>query len=494
LDEMRRRGMSALELVTHNFEGYYAKNGFWQRTKVHQHGTDPYVMQIDFTDNQVRRPRNISRWVIRWPFWLGLVTVVGVIVYLQLVPPPAPYSVPRLILSPAKPVAGSIVQISDKQHYSASQVTTLARQNYGPNFTASTHGVTRIQLKYRTTASDGSLITDYATAYIPDGVKAAPVVALASGTTGLTAECAVSLEQPQIHNWANYQSHLMAYASRGYTGVITDYDNMRGAAVGQIQPYLIGDMEGRAVLDSIRALKRLPEAQYASDFSHTFTAGYSQGGHAALWADHLRSSYAPDVKISGSIAWGGVLNVGTTWGGITAGSTLVWFGPYILAAYSQFYGHDYQLANILAPPWDTHLDHDALSHCIDSDIPFYGVKPDVVYAPRFLADLASGNLPPDRYGPLSADLAANLVPGTTTTPKLINQGARDNVVLAAQQPAAVAKLCQGGGPVDYALYAEDTHYNNMVHSFANTLTWMQDIIHERPLRDTCAAPSPSPSP
>jgi ribosomal protein S18 acetylase RimI-like enzyme len=493
LGEMQRRRMAAMELVTHNFEGYYAKNGFWQRTKIHQHGTDLNVMQYDFSDNQVRHPRNVGRWVIRWPFWLGLIAVTVGIAYVQLSHQDSPYHVPALILQPAQPVAGSLVDVVTRQHYTAAQVTSLARQNYGAGLAASQYGVSRILLRYRTTGTDGKIITDYATAYIPDDVKGAPVVAMASGTTGLDASCAVSMEQPQVHNWANYQSHMMAYAAKGYTGIITDYDNMRGAPAGEIQPYLIGIMEGRGVLDSIRALKHLPEARAASDFNHTFTAGYSQGGHAALWADHLRASYAPDVKIAGSIAWGGVLNVGTTWAGITGGSTLVWFGPYILASYSHYYGHDYHLANILQPPWGERLDHDALGHCIDTDIPFYGVKPGVVYAPQFLADLTAGTLPPDRYGPLASDLAANEVPGTTSTPKLINQGAKDNVVLAAQQPPALTKLCSGGGPLDYALYADDTHYNNMVHSFGNTLNWMQDIIHGRQVRDTCPSGSPSPS-
>ena len=494
LEEMRHRHMTGMELVTHNFEGYYAKNGFWQRGLVHQNGTDLYVMQYDFPDNQISRPRNIGRWVIRWPFWAGLLAAVGGIMYVRLAMPDFAYQVPGLILPPAKPQPGSIVQITQREHYSAGQVTALARQNYGPSFMESTLGVTRIQFQYRTTDQDGSLIIDYATAYIPDDTKDAPVIAMAPGTTGLTAACAVSVEQPQVHNWANYQSHLMAYAAKGYTGIITDYNDMRGAKPGQVQPYLVGEMEGRALLDSIRALKRLPDARAASDFNHTFTAGYSQGGHAILWADHLRVSYAPDVKLAGDIAWGGVLDIGTTWGGITSGSTLVWFGPYILASYGHFYAHDYQINNILLPPWNLRLEHDATNHCIDTDIPFYGVRPDLIYTQQFLSDLKAGIFPSDRYGLLGADLTANNVPGTTKTPKLINQGAKDNVVLASEQPAAIDKLCQGGGPIDYAVYGDVTHYNLMVQSFVSTLGWMQDVIHDRPLRDTCPTLSPTPTP
>ena len=171
LEAMRSRGMTAVELVTYNIDRYYAKHGFWRRGKINQHGTDLHVMQFDFPENQVHRPRNVSRWIIRWPFWVGLIAAAGGLFIAERAFPQVSYQVPKLVLPSPKPSAGSIVQITGRQHYTAAQVTSLARQNYGTGLPASPHGATRIQLRYLTTAPHGSLITDYATAYIPDDVK-----------------------------------------------------------------------------------------------------------------------------------------------------------------------------------------------------------------------------------------------------------------------------------------------------------------------------------
>ena len=64
-------------------------------------------------------------------------------------------------------------------------------------------------------------------------------------------------------------------------------------------PYLVGESEGRAVLDSIRAARAL----LGDAVSNTAAIyGHSQGGHAAVWADLLAPTYAPDLNVAGVAA------------------------------------------------------------------------------------------------------------------------------------------------------------------------------------------------
>ena len=66
-----------------------------------------------------------------------------------------------------------------------------------------------------------------------------------------------------------------------------------------IHPYLIGASEGRAVLDSVRAARDLPDAGASNRFA---VWGHSQGGHASLYTGELAASYAPDLKLVGVAA------------------------------------------------------------------------------------------------------------------------------------------------------------------------------------------------
>jgi pimeloyl-ACP methyl ester carboxylesterase len=57
--------------------------------------------------------------------------------------------------------------------------------------------------------------------------------------------------------------------------------------------------EGRGVLDSVRAAGSLPDAERSDT---TLIAGYSQGGHGALWADRLAADWTPELHVVGTFA------------------------------------------------------------------------------------------------------------------------------------------------------------------------------------------------
>jgi len=76
--------------------------------------------------------------------------------------------------------------------------------------------------------------------------------------------------------------------------VATDYSF---AEKGGPHPYLIGEGEARAVLDSVRAARQMSELTLDK---RMVAWGYSQGGHAALWTGTGRDHFAivqPDTPL-----------------------------------------------------------------------------------------------------------------------------------------------------------------------------------------------------
>ena len=68
----------------------------------------------------------------------------------------------------------------------------------------------------------------------------------------------------------------------------------RGLARPGPHAYLIGEAEGRSVLDMVRAARQLNP-----DIGKKFLiSGHSQGGHAALFAAGLAKSWVPDLNLT----------------------------------------------------------------------------------------------------------------------------------------------------------------------------------------------------
>ena len=61
---------------------------------------------------------------------------------------------------------------------------------------------------------------------------------------------------------------------------------------------LVGVSEGRSMLDAGRAARQIPGIYVAEP---TAITGFSQGGHAALWAAQLAAEWTPEQQIIGTV-------------------------------------------------------------------------------------------------------------------------------------------------------------------------------------------------
>lgn len=125
---------------------------------------------------------------------------------------------------------------------------------------------------------------------VPQGGR--PVIAWAHPTTGVAPRCAPSLSTNVFDRIMGLDDML----ALGYVVAATDYP---GLGTPGPHPYLVGISEGRAVLDSVRAARRIPQAQAGSTFA---VWGHSQGGQASLFTGQLAAAYAPELKLAGVAA------------------------------------------------------------------------------------------------------------------------------------------------------------------------------------------------
>ncbi len=165
--------------------------------------------------------------------------------------------------------------------------TLIKSEDLGP-----VAGGERYRIMYHSRSIQGADIPVTGLVFVPSGPAPAeprPVLAWAHGTTGAADQCAPSL--------GGYDPvYLTQWLERGYVVAATDY---QGMGTPGLHPYLVGDSEGRGVLDSVRAAEALLVAHAGRD---VMIFGHSQGGHAALFANELAPTYAPELRILGTIA------------------------------------------------------------------------------------------------------------------------------------------------------------------------------------------------
>lgn len=158
-------------------------------------------------------------------------------------------------------------------------------------------GATSWQVLYRSENLQGEPIAVSGVVVVPDGAQPGnPVLTWAHGTTGIADQCAIS---KQFAGGLSAEKLIGSIATGlGWTFVATDYE---GLGTPGVHPYLVGLSEARGVLDIVRAAGQLPDSGATAD-SPVMIFGHSQGGGAALFAAEQAATYAPELKVVGTVA------------------------------------------------------------------------------------------------------------------------------------------------------------------------------------------------
>lgn len=192
------------------------------------------------------------------------------------------------------------------------------------------HAASAYRILYRSTGLKGEPIAVSGVVAIPAAGEAGsrPLVIWAHPTTGVARRCAPSL-MSDVFDRVHGLGDLLV---RGHVVAAPDYP---GLGTDGVHPYLIGVSEGRAVLDAARAARALPDAGAGARF---IPWGYSQGGHAALWAGNLAKAYAPELKLVGIAAQAPPTELGTIIRADLSGRPGKVLSAFALWSWSRLYG------------------------------------------------------------------------------------------------------------------------------------------------------------
>jgi pimeloyl-ACP methyl ester carboxylesterase len=336
------------------------------------------------------------------------------------------------------------------------------------------------RILYHSRAVDGSDIAVSGVVIAPVGK--APrvgrvVVAWAHGASGMADVCAPS-KQADIAsggaftlNDASFVSvipELQTLLDEGYVVAATDYE---GLGTPEVHPFLVGESEGRSVLDAARAAGRL---KGAAGSSKVLVYGHSQGGQAALFAGELADSYAPKLQVLG-IASAAPVAADTeqnfaVLASISAANSLV---VMLVEAYHAAY-----------PKFDPEalLTPEALSHasifeqkCFTDAATTFPSSPNLALASDPLDIPALQEI-------LHTNSAANR---PTRAPVLVIQGSADADIPQVLTDAFVTKACAAGNTVDYRVYRGADHLGVIPAAADDIAAWFADRVSGAPASSTC---------
>ena len=170
------------------------------------------------------------------------------------------------------------------------------------------------RIMYRSTDANGTPVAVTGTYIEPDvpwpGTGPRPLLAYATAPYGMGEQCAPSkLFNQGIHASLNTGFDLMfnfeegfvaTLLARGFAIVVTDGVGM-GVHGAMAPQFLNRTAGGTALLDAARAAMKLP-ATSLDPHGPVAMWGWLAGGHAALSAAELASSYAPELHVVGTYA------------------------------------------------------------------------------------------------------------------------------------------------------------------------------------------------
>jgi alpha-beta hydrolase superfamily lysophospholipase len=339
-------------------------------------------------------------------------------------------------------------------------------------------GATVWRILFHSRSIYGADIAESGYVIVPSGAAPAggfPIVSWAHGTTGFAGICAPSLFTSQGGVGPYLLPGLADFLNAGFVVAATDY---QGLGTPGVHPYLLGESEGRGVLDAARAARLVP----GLDTSKTVMIyGHSQGGHAALFAGQLAPTYAPELRIVGVVGaapatgLSTILGVATT---PTTGQEILVFTLPVAYTWAVTY-RDLPISDVLTTKGAQ----------VAPSVVTHGCLPEVVRA------IATQHLTPATvFRPNASTNSVVLAhaklndPGHTRTgaPMLIVQGTADTTVPPALTDSFVQTLaCPIGDTVDYLHVNGATHGTVVNEAAPAIVTWMTDRLHGTTAPTTC---------
>jgi len=333
-------------------------------------------------------------------------------------------------------------------------------------------GAQAYRVLYRSVGMQGEPIAVSGVIVVPPGPAPAggrPIVAWAHPTTGVVPHCAPSLAIFVFQQMAG----LRQLIEQGAVVAATDYPGLGTAGP---HPYLVGDSEARAVIDSVRAARSLPGVGEGNSFA---VWGHSQGGQASLYTGLIAKTYAPELRLVGVSAAAPATSLVTLMGDDFKSSGGKNLTAMTLWSWSRVYGAP--IDNVVVPeamPTVDRLSNECIESIFDILERRQTEKP---LEQQFLSVPNIAAVQPWR------SLAMRNTPGTLPPqiPLFLAQGTTDNIVRPEVTRAYMQRQCKAGGKVAMMWVPGVGHGFVARDSADAAVAWMMDRFAGRPAPSDC---------
>jgi pimeloyl-ACP methyl ester carboxylesterase len=294
-----------------------------------------------------------------------------------------------------------------------------------------------------------------------------PVISWAHGTTGVADACAPSrnsVTSPAQASISYIYPELNDWLRAGYAVVQTDY---QGLGTPGKHPYLIGEAEGRSVLDIVTAARQL-DPKIGKRY---LISGHSQGGQSALFAAGEASTWTPKLRLRGTVAFAPashILEQVPLLPALTTPSPLTALATMILD------GASTQSSAI-----------DVNKILSDEVLAFYPLLQSQCLE-QLAASNELGGIPPSHLQRSGSDLtSANPVLAgmnplvRTAAPILIAQGSADMTVFPVYTDRLKNELANAGDQVTYTKYPGVNHVGVVTSGEADAMAFFQQMLPPR---------------
>jgi alpha-beta hydrolase superfamily lysophospholipase len=338
-------------------------------------------------------------------------------------------------------------------------------------------GAQAYRMLYVSERPDGTPAASGGMVFIPDAPappEGRPVVAWAHGTVGMGDACAPSRAANPLGDTDNWLDQMMAL---GWVVTATDYV---GLGTPGPELYLVKEAEVRDVVNSVRAVRNIQQAQAGTDY---VVWGHSQGGHSTLWSGHLAEELAPELDLLGVAAAAPAAELADIMG--AQWNTLVgWgIGPEVLVSWP--YVDEELSADQVATATGMRTYEQLADDCTyDKQLTleilglraagqdFFARNPMTLPAwSAFVADQTPPPLPPEM-------------------PVFLAQGMADEIVLAWPNAKLQNTWCEAGSTISALWMGGVGHLAAATTAGPSAVVWIADRFAGRAAERTCDVPPP----
>lgn len=327
------------------------------------------------------------------------------------------------------------------------------------------------RIMYRSTSATGRPIAVTGGLLIPKaaykGPGKRPLIGLGPGTKGLGDHCAPTYGMSIGLDYEG--ATVRTYLDRGWAVAVTDYE---GLGTPGDPTYMVGRVQGTALLDVMRAATRFPIFGMPKD-SPMAAAGYSQGGAAAGWAAELAPTYAPELPIKAVSAGGVPADLDAVAKGLDGGPFFAFLGGAAVGLDSAY--DDLELEPYLTDA-GRKLMGDARNMCLADSI--------VAGAFKKMSDLVTTDLlnTPQWQARLKENRLGAKAPAM---PVFMYHSVIDEIVPFPQGKTLRTEWCAKGANVDWREYYLGEHALGIYTPLGEVQNWLADRFAGKPVKGNC---------